>query len=273
MATLASACWVSKPNQNLEGKWNGGIGVPLTGAQMCKWRFATLSEAMAACEQEPLCDGVTKDGGFDCPVEGAEALASGNASSTLTPTFKFRYHCRSAPTRPWAGIHSWVRTKGACASTRVLDDAAVPPQCPTRTAARAAAEPARGSAELGRRARRIAHLERRSAVEAQALDEAEVQQGRCPSNAELGRAAEELRAPSCPAVLPVLAELALLPPRGLDEVCRSDCTVTHATLAFKDGWGAQQFRRASLFFAGECLPSLHADDGPHCMLMTALLAC
>ena len=39
---------------------------------MCKWRFGVLSEAMAACETEPNCDGVTRDGGVNCPIEGAD---------------------------------------------------------------------------------------------------------------------------------------------------------------------------------------------------------
>ena len=59
-------CWIFKPDANLEGSWN------TAGEKMCKWRFGVLSEAMAACETEPNCDGVTRDGGVNCPIEGAD---------------------------------------------------------------------------------------------------------------------------------------------------------------------------------------------------------
>ena len=248
-------CWIFKPDANLEGSWN------TAGEKMCKWRFGVLSEAMAACETEPNCDGVTRDGGVNCPIEGADMIR-GNWSSEFLPTFRFRYHCRSAPAKRWSGMHSWVRTKGPCVETPLEDVTThrnrsywqevvqkVPPRCPVQTAMRAATATPRRTTELAARRRRLARLERRSALETRALDDEEVRQKRCPSETEMARVAEQLRPPSCPAVLPLIAELALLPPRGLDEVCRSDCTIEHAVDEFRDGWGAQQYRRGSLFLA------------------------
>ena len=148
-------------------------------------------------------------------------------------------------------MHSWVRSKGPCVETPLEDVTThrnrsywpevvqkVPPRCPVQTAMRAATATPRSNTELAARKRRAARLERRSALESRALDDEEVRQKRCPSETEMARVAEQLRPPSCPAVLPLIAELALLPPRGLDEVCRSDCTIEHAVVEFRDGWGA-----------------------------------
>lgn len=178
----------------------------------------------------------------------------------------FRYHCRSVPIKRWAGgggPTSWVRSKGLCDSTS-SHATEPPPICPIRTAMRAAVEPALDNTVVAGRARHASVLEELSAQEAQSLDAEEVRQGRCTSADARARAAEQVRPAQCKPVLPLLAELSMVPSAGHEDVCGGECTMSHAKGAFKDGWGAQQFRRASVFYAAAQLGCsyLHEQVSP-----------
>ena len=253
---LGRPCWTAKPGYNLEGPWP-------SANERCSARFATLTEALRACEQQDKCNGITRDGGLECPIEGGEFGSLRSDGGTM----RFQYETRSLPAKKWrgTGITSWVRTDGAgCVPVEeavLRANAMAPerddPECPVRTAQYTDVGTS-GSWEKDQAAaaaRRLAWLEERSANELLELDDALERTGQCASKATEASAADKIRPPSCSSSLPLIAQLALLPVAALapGAPCTRQCTLAHDSLSFKDGWGAQHFRRASVFLSAELL--------------------
>jgi len=241
---MPAPCWALQRSSNLEGAW------PRTKEEACANRFGTLKEAMVACENTTACDGITIDGGVDCPIEGG-AYASTWPGGAAMP---FSFSARSLPTKRWAGMVSWVRTRdpGCARIAPPTEGVGEPPMCPVRTAGRAALSPPTNEQAFGSAAHSAA-LERRSAAEAEAVDASEVERGLCPS---IGSSSSSADLP------PLIAQLAALPTAGLSDeaACarRHRCALTHNEREFVDGWGAQHFRRATLFVAAAQLGCSYA---------------
>ena len=278
VAPDAAGCFSApKPAFNLEGPW------PSADAG-CTYRFATLAEAMRACEAEAKCSGVTRDSGAMCIVEGAR-------DATTYPDglkMPFPYQARSLPSKQWnmgANIETWLK-QGRGSSSCYAPPPAEEPMCPVRTAAAADAvhraamwAKGKGKGDGGGESRdweeredhgrdpegfaRRAELERLSAAESNAMDEALVAESACASDlaagsvekglgggsggGERGERRKQALVARCGQGASLLEQLASTPKPlpGVDckEAAASQCALSHN--GRNDGWGGQHFRRVA----------------------------
>ena len=238
-------CWTRHENTNLEGPWS---------EPRCRRRFAFLAEALDACERETKCGGITMDRGFYCGIPGDARLATPTWPGVVRQPFRFELR-GGPPARPWPSMVSFTKGRGGLASgclhTKESLAAAVTlgAVCPARALTDGDAANATNFAPLS--AARLS-LEASSAVEGAAEDAEEVRLSRCPAAAAPSRRPDAART-RCPAQATLSEQLeAIGPSVQMGEGCAGaappgGCTLLHS--GRNDGWGAQHFRRASLFVA------------------------
>ena len=247
----------SRAALNLEGPWP-------PGNLACAYRFATLQEALDACDAEPRCDGVTRDGGAMC-------IADRSTSATLWADglrVPFPYMARSLPSKQWppgSAIDTWLKNKGASCLRPERPAMDANPACPLRTADAAARLDVGArdgaAAELKIREQRDDHganpeafvqqaaREARSAAEAAVTDSSLEAEGACPSaRGDFGGGAMgKALVTQCGGVASLLEQLSKVPLRNPATECKdaveSGCALSHN--GRNDGWGGQHFRRVS----------------------------
>ncbi len=250
---------------NLEGKWPTG--------NRCRYRFATLDEALLACEQERHCDGVSVDGGLMCEIARDSRLVTDYWPGHVQ--VPFRYELRSSPAHQLRYSRSYLfqrrdKVSGSddeCQNLVRHAQDLQPSFCPVRTSEallgeragsneRAASSAVGGGRWVARDPPSAARLdlESISARQAEQSNARDVSEGRCPSVDRASSGAHS-RAPGGCAAAPLAEQLELMDATlsGREGCAGAEgasgaagaCALMHSGL--NDGWGAQHYRRANTF--------------------------
>ena len=211
--------------------------------KQCSYRFATLKDAQVACESEPQCDGVTRDMGTNCVVNGADGAKH-----------LFRYGLRSLPSKPWAagGVTSWLLgSRMRCIGSHVQT---VPPPSDSDVLCSAYTADAAPSAKVAPDHAAVQRLMLRSESETVGIDDAAISQGQCSAQRLPGLVSVDLSVPKrerCGGGSPLGEQLAQIASQAVNKSFGCDATPARCFIRHKDGrndgWGAQHYRRATLF--------------------------